>query len=95
MRPGAEADDSYGVIEFGSCGFTHSDGTLAYPKDMYAALAGRCRAGGGWQAAWAGVLHVSIQHCRASSRCSQATGVDEGACRQHVRATPRGRGAAS
>lgn len=41
MRPGAEADDSYGVIEFGSCGFTHSDGVLAYPKDMYAALAGR------------------------------------------------------
>lgn len=40
MRPGAEADDSYGVIEFGSCGFTHSDGALAYPKDMYAALAG-------------------------------------------------------
>lgn len=40
MRPGAEADDSYGVIEFGSCGFTHSDGVLAYPKDMYAALAG-------------------------------------------------------
>jgi hypothetical protein len=41
MRPGAEADDSYGVIEYGSCGFTHSDGVLAYPKDMYAALAGR------------------------------------------------------
>lgn len=40
MRPGAEADDSYGVIEFGSCGFTHSDGALAYPRDMYAALAG-------------------------------------------------------
>lgn len=40
MRPGAEADDSYGVIEYGSCGFTHSDGALAYPKDMYAALAG-------------------------------------------------------
>lgn len=41
MRPGAEADDSYGVIQFGSCGFTHSDGTLAYPQDMYAALAGK------------------------------------------------------
>lgn len=40
MRPGADVDDSYGVIEFGSCGFTHSDGTLAYPKDTYAALAG-------------------------------------------------------
>jgi hypothetical protein len=40
MRPGAEDDDSYGVIEYGSCGFTHSDGALAYPKDMYAALAG-------------------------------------------------------
>ena len=44
MRPGADAgDDSYGVIEFGSCGFTHSDGVLAYPKDMYAALAGKQR----------------------------------------------------
>lgn len=42
MRPGAEADDSYGVIEYGSCGFTNSDGTLAYPKEMYAALAGKC-----------------------------------------------------
>lgn len=32
--------ESFGIIEFGSCGYTLSDGTLAYPRDMYAALAG-------------------------------------------------------
>ncbi|KAF8059424.1 erkB [Scenedesmus sp. PABB004] len=31
--------DSFGIIEHGSCGYTLSDGTLAYSRDMYAALA--------------------------------------------------------
>jgi hypothetical protein len=58
MRPGADVDDSYGVIEFGSCGFTNSDGTLAYGQDMYAALAGVPGGGG----------HV----CGAAACCARA-----------------------
>lgn len=30
---------SFGIIEYGSCGFTNSNGVLPYPRDQYAALA--------------------------------------------------------
>jgi hypothetical protein len=36
----ARGIESFGIIEHGSCGYTLSDGTLAYQRDMYAALAG-------------------------------------------------------
>eukprot|EP00882_Tetradesmus_deserticola_P033924 GHRQ01038797.1.p4 GENE.GHRQ01038797.1~~GHRQ01038797.1.p4 ORF type:complete len:101 (+),score=12.41 GHRQ01038797.1:483-785(+) len=36
----ARGIESFGIIEHGSCGYTLSDGTLAYKRDMYAALAG-------------------------------------------------------
>lgn len=65
MRPGAEADDSYGVIEFGSCGFTHSDGVLAYPKDMYAALAGATP--------WQPVMKGSNSRGRGRGGCRHCT----------------------
>jgi hypothetical protein len=36
----ARGIESFGIIEHGSCGYTLSDGTLAYQRDLYAALAG-------------------------------------------------------
>lgn len=30
---------SFGVLEYGSCGFTNSDGTLPFPRDTVAAAA--------------------------------------------------------
>lgn len=39
----ARGIESFGMIEYGSCGYTLSDGTLAYPRELYAALAGEAR----------------------------------------------------
>jgi hypothetical protein len=36
----ARGIESFGIIEHGACGYTLSDGTLAYQRDLYAALAG-------------------------------------------------------
>lgn len=35
----ARGIESFGIIEHGACGYTLSDGTLAYQRDLYAALA--------------------------------------------------------
>eukprot|EP00775_Hariotina_reticulata_P000770 gene770-1081_t len=34
-----EPAGQYGVLEHGSCGYTNSDGSLVYPKEVYAAAA--------------------------------------------------------
>jgi cullin-associated NEDD8-dissociated protein 1 len=34
-----EPKGQFGVIEYGSCGYTNSDGTLPFPKEVYAAVA--------------------------------------------------------
>jgi cullin-associated NEDD8-dissociated protein 1 len=34
-----EPQAQFGVIEHGSCGYTNSDGSLPFPREMYAAAA--------------------------------------------------------